>query len=65
MEGVEASPEYEEMKPTLDVIKQTVLLAMLQQVRIAMKEEGGGGTESKQVCVYTADVRFAPPLSEH
>lgn len=32
MEGVEASAEYEEMKPTLDVIKQTVLLAMLQQV---------------------------------
>lgn len=32
MEGVEASPEYDEIKPTLDVIKQTVLLAMLQQV---------------------------------
>lgn len=32
MEGVEASADYEEMKPTLDVIKRTVLLAMLQQV---------------------------------
>ncbi|CAM9536600.1 unnamed protein product [Pylaiella littoralis] len=31
MEGVEASAEYDEIKPTLDVIKQTVLLAMLQQ----------------------------------
>lgn len=35
MEGVEASAEYDEIKPTLDVIKQTVLLAMLQQVRAA------------------------------
>ena len=32
MEGVQASPEYEEMKPTLDVIKRTVLLAVLHQV---------------------------------
>lgn len=32
MEGVQAHAEYEEMKPTLDVIKQTVLLAVLQQV---------------------------------
>lgn len=33
MEGVQASPEYDEMKPTLDVIKRTVLLAVLHQVR--------------------------------
>lgn len=33
MEGVAASAKYEEMKPALDVIKRTVLLAVLQQVR--------------------------------
>lgn len=37
MEGVEASAEYDEIKPTLDVIKQTVLLAMLQQVGAASR----------------------------
>lgn len=34
MEGVAASAKYEEMKPALDVIKRTVLLAVLQQVRL-------------------------------
>lgn len=32
MEGVAASAKYEEMKPALDVIKRTVLLAVLQEV---------------------------------
>lgn len=32
LDDVQAHPEYEEMKPTLDVIKRTVLLAVLQQV---------------------------------
>lgn len=32
MEGLEANAEYEQIKPTLDVIKHTVLLAVLQQV---------------------------------
>lgn len=32
LEGVAASAEYEEMKPALDVIKRTVLLALFQQV---------------------------------
>ena len=44
MEGVEASADYEEMKPTLDVIKRTVLLAMLQQV--------GSTTSRTCVCVF-------------
>lgn len=43
MEGVEASAEYEEMKPTLDVIKRTVLLAMLQQVGSAKPRAGDVG----------------------
>lgn len=43
MEGVQASPEYEEMKPTLDVIKRTVLLAVLHQVRGGGGEGGGQG----------------------
>lgn len=52
MEGVEASAEYEEMKPTLDVIKQTVLLAMLQQV-------GASCRRTKYVfCFLCALVRF-------
>lgn len=33
MEEVSAPATYEEMKPALDVIKRTVLLAVLQQVR--------------------------------
>lgn len=33
MEGVSASATYEEMKPALDVIKRTVLLAVFQHVR--------------------------------
>ncbi|CAN0262618.1 unnamed protein product, partial [Ectocarpus sp. 12 AP-2014] len=47
MEGVEASPEYEEIKPTLDVIKQTVLLAMLQQTNrsVDLSSEGFEGPQ--------------------
>lgn len=56
MEGVEASAEYEEMKPTLDVIKRTVLLAMLQQVSSVERGRGGkrpeGDVQCGRTCVF-------------
>lgn len=51
MEGVGASADYEEMKPTLDVIKRTVLLAMLQQVGSAEQPYVGRGGGSGCACV--------------
>lgn len=37
MEGVEASADYECLKPALDVVKRTVLLAVLKEVRSVVR----------------------------
>lgn len=37
MEGVEASADYECLKPALDVVKRTVLLAVLKEVRTMVR----------------------------
>lgn len=58
MEGVEASATYEEMKPALDVIKRTVLLAVLQQVG-TMVGSGGPGAGSRGERRLVLDAVFA------
>lgn len=69
LEDVSSSATYEEMKPALDVIKRTVLLAVLQQVRGRAGRDGTpearSSTLDAEACSTRRVIFFVRRLREH